>query len=302
MLNPRHAIFAASTVLACAVALTGCVNNVKSSNGSSPSSSNAKPMTIDAGAAALLPESVKSAGTLVVGINLPYPPNEYKDPSGTMVGWEVEFFNGVAATLGLQPVYKEAEFSNIIPSVKLGQYDVGMSSLTDTRERQAQVSFVDYYRAGSQWASPAGKSVDPDNACGLTVAVVIGTTQQTDDLPLKSKACVAAGKKAITMLSIESQDVVNQSVILGQADAFDADSPVTQYAVHQSHGKLQLAGEIYGAAPYGLAISNTNTALQRATQKAIQAMLSNGSYQKILTNWGVQAGAVTTATIDGAQS
>ena len=137
-----------------------------------------------------------------------------------------------------------------------------MSSFTDNKTREAQVDFVNYYNAGIQWAAPAGKTVDPDNACGLKVAVQTATTEDTDDLPAKSKACTAAGKKPITMLKIDSQDAVNQAVILGKADAFDADSPITQYAVKQSSGKLPLSGDIYGAAPYGLAVAKNGGTLQ----------------------------------------
>jgi polar amino acid transport system substrate-binding protein len=113
-----------------------------------------------------------------------------------------------------------------------------MSSFTDNKTREAQVDFVNYYSAGNQWAAPAGKTVDPNNACGLKVAVQTATTEDTDDIPAKNKACLAAGKKPITKIRIDSQDAVNQAVILGQADAFDADSPITQYAVKQSKGKL----------------------------------------------------------------
>jgi polar amino acid transport system substrate-binding protein len=286
-----------------ALALSGCVNNTKNNNAGTPTSST----TVSAigkndAAAALLPDSVKSSGKLNVGINVPYQPNEYKDPSGKIIGWEVDFLDGVAKVLGVSANYQESGFDTIIPSVKGAKFDLGMSSFTDNKEREAQVNFINYYTAGIQWAAPAGKTVDPDNACGLTVAVQTGTTEQTDDLPQKSAACTKAGKKAITILKIDSQDQVNQTVILGKADAFDADSPITQYAVKQSNGKLQLAGDIYGAAPYGLAVAKTNTGLQQALQKAIQSMMDDGTYKQILSKWGVESGAISQATINGASS
>lgn len=294
----------AAVITAGALALTGCVNNSKNNSaGSAPTNS----QTVGAiskndAAIALLPASVKSAGKLNVGINLPYQPNEYKDPSGKIIGWEVDFLDGVAKTLGLTTTYVESNFDTIIPSVKGAKFDVGMSSFTDNKTREAQVNFVNYYTAGIQWAAPAGKTVDPDNACGLTVAVQTGTTEQTDDLPQKSTACTKAGKKAIKILKIDSQDQVNQTVILGKADAFDADSPITQYAVKQSKGKLQLAGAIFGAAPYGLAVAKNNSGLEQALQKAIQAMMDDGTYKQILSKWGVETGAISQATINGASS
>jgi polar amino acid transport system substrate-binding protein len=300
----RSALIALSAATAGALALTGCVNNAKSNNnaGTPTGTGTVGAISQNTAAIALLPAAVKSSGKLRVGINVPYQPNEYKDPSGKIVGWEVDFLDGVAKELGLTTSYEESGFDNIIPSVKGDKFDLGMSSFTDNKEREQQVDFVNYYTAGMQWAAPAGKTVDPSNACGLTVAVQTGTTEQTDDLPAKSADCTKAGKKAITILKIDSQDQVNQTVILGKADAFDADSPITEYAVKQSGGKLQLAGDIYGAAPYGLALAKNNTGLEQALQKAIQGMMDDGTYKQILSKWGVESGAISQATINGASS
>ncbi|MEO9237907.1 MAG: ABC transporter substrate-binding protein [Jatrophihabitantaceae bacterium] len=281
--------------------MTGCASNKPKSAGPS-STVSVSAVNKDQALADLVPAAIKSSGKLVVGINVPYAPNEYKDPSGKIIGWEPEFLDAVAKKLGLTASYQEASFDNIIPSVKGAKYNVGMSSFTDNKTREAQVDFVNYYSAGNQWAAPAGKTVDPNNACGLKVAVQSETTEDTDDIPAKSKACTAAGKKPITKIRIDSQDAVNQAVILGQADAFDADSPITEYAVKQSGGKLVLAGDIYGAAPYGLAVAKDDSGLKDALQKAIQSMIDDGTYKQILDKWGVTAGAITQATVNGAQS
>jgi len=299
----RSALVAVSAAAAGLLALTGCVNNSKSNNSTTPTNSGTVgALNKNDAAIALLPAAIKSSGKLRVGINVPYQPNEYKDPSGKIIGWEVDFLDGVAKELGLTTTYLESDFATIIPSVKGDKFDVGMSSFTDNKEREQQVDFINYYTAGIQWASPAGKTVDPNNACGLIVAVQTGTTEQNDDLPAKSKDCTKAGKKPITILKIDSQDQVNQEVILGKADAFDADSPITEYAAKQSNGKLQLAGEIYGAAPYGLAVAKNNSGLEQALQKAIQGMMDDGTYKQILSKWGVESGAISQATINGASS
>ena len=93
--------------------------------------------------AATVPEDVRSSGKLVVGVNIPYPPNEFKDPEGEIVGFDVDLMNAVAAVLGLTVDYRESDFAKIIPSIDGGTYNVGMSSFTDTKEREKQVDFVD---------------------------------------------------------------------------------------------------------------------------------------------------------------
>ncbi|MEO7260971.1 MAG: ABC transporter substrate-binding protein [Jatrophihabitantaceae bacterium] len=297
----RSIVVFAGLAAAGSLAVAGCAKNEPKSS-SPTTSATVGAISKDQAAADLLPAAIKSSGKLITGINVPYAPNEYKDPSGKIVGWEVDLLNAIAAKLGVTAELQESDFDNIIPSVKGAKFNIGMSSFTDNKTREAQVDFVNYYSAGIQWAAPAGKTVDADNACGLKVAAQTGTTEETDDLPAKSKACTAAGKKAITIIKIDSQDAVNQAVILGQADAFAADSPITQYAVKQSNGKLTLAGEIYGAAPYGFAVAKDAGTLKQALQKALQSMIDDGTYKQVLDKWGVGAGGIPQATVNGAQS
>lgn len=282
--------------IAAALALTGCVNNDAPSSTSGAVASGGK----DASLAKLLPADIAASGVIQVGVDATYAPNEYKDANGNAVGWDIDLFNAVAKKLGVKAVYNIAGFDSIIPKITGGKYDVGVSSFTDNTDRQKQVNFVDYYSAGILWASPTGKTVDPDNACGLKVAVETGTVEQTDDIPGKSKACTDAGKPAIQILQFDGQDQATNAVILGQADAMSADSPITDYAIAQSKGKLQAAGKSFEVAPYGIAVAK-NSKLDVAIQKTMQALVDDGTYTKILAKWGVTDGAISTITINAAK-
>ncbi|KQR54940.1 ABC transporter substrate-binding protein [Leifsonia sp. Leaf336] len=281
-----------------ALALSGCVDNSTPSSSGSASSA-AFDVKKDATLANSVPSKIKSAGTLNVGMDDTYPPNEYKDDNGNPVGWEVDFTNAIGAKLGLKINYAIAKFDNIIPSVTGGKDDFGMSSFTDTVEREKQVDFVNYYNAGILWASAKGKTVVPDNACGMKVAVQSTTYEDTDEVPAKSKACTDAGKPAIQALRYDNQDDATNAVILGKADALSADSPVTLYAISKSNGKLQEAGKTFDVAPYGIPVAK-NSDLTPVLQKTIQALIDDGTYKKILDKWGVADGSVTTADINAA--
>ncbi|MEI2643232.1 MAG: ABC transporter substrate-binding protein [Candidatus Nanopelagicales bacterium] len=278
--------------------LTGCVNN---ESDSTPSATATGAAVVDEAARALLPADVRDSGTLVIGTNLTYAPDEFKNPDGTPTGWGIDLVTAMSQRLGLKPDLRDSQFDNIIPGVKGGKYDVGWASFTDTLERQASVDFVDYYNAGIQWATRAGETVDPDNACGLTIAVGTGTYQETDELPAKSKACEEAGKPPLKLLKLDTQGDITNAVVLGRADAMSADSPVTQYAVSQTDGKLVLAGDIFDAAPFGMATAKDGE-MTKALQAAMQSMMDDGTYEAILKQWGVEAGAVDTATINGGTS
>ncbi len=251
--------------------------------------------------AAKLPDDIKQAGKLVVGVNIPYQPNEYKDASGKIVGFDVDLMNAVTAVLGIDAEYVESAFEKIIPAIQAGTYDVGMSSITDSQEREKQVDFTTYFSAGIQWAQQTGKSIDPDNACGLRVAVQATTVEHTDEVPAKSDKCVSEGKAPITIKAFDEQSAATNALVQGQVDAMSADSPVTAYAVKQSGGKIELAGPVFDSAPYGYAVEK-GSSLAVALQAAVNHLIENGQYKQITENWGVQEGAITESVINGAVS
>ena len=281
---------------AAALLLSGCVDNSTPSTDGSTDTATVAP---DSAAVALLPADIKSSGTLRIGTDAAYPPNEFKDDAGKPVGWGIELANAIAGKLGLTPKYQIADFDNIIPSITGGTVDIGESSFTDNLEREKQVDFVNYFNAGILWAAPAGTAVDPNDACGLTVAVQSNTVQDTDELPAKNAACSAAGKPAIEVLPYTSQDEATNAVVLGKADALSADSPVALYAISKTEGKLEAAGESFDVAPYGIVV-NKDSELTKAVQAALQSMVDDGSYAKILYAWGVTDGGLDTITINAA--
>lgn len=289
-----------AVLAAAALLLTGCVNNSVPTPAESGGSSAAAVAKDDA-AAKMLPADIVSSGKLVLGTDATYAPNEFKDANGKPIGWEIELADAMAAKLGLTTEYQLAKFDNIIPSITGGKYDVGLSSFFDTKERQKQVDMVDYFTAGIQWAAPAGKTVDPDNACGLKVAVQNGTTEALDDGPAKSQACVDAGKAPIQLLGYDAQDDATAAVALGRADALSADSPVTQYAVSKSSGKLELAGDVYSVFLYGMPIAKDRGTLGKALAAALASLVDDGTYKAILSKWSVEKGSLDKITINGAK-
>lgn len=280
---------------AAALALTGCTNTEGGNDGGTDVSG----VGVDDAAVALLPAAVKDSGVLRIGTDAEYPPNEYKDANGNPVGWGVDLADAISAKLGLEPKWEILGFDSIIPRIQEGALDMGSSSFTDTLERQKSVDFVNFLNAGSQWVGQAGSDVDPDDACGLTIAVQATTVQETDELPAKSEACVAAGKDPIDVLKFDGQPEVTQAVVDGRAAAFSADLPVSVDAVAQLDGKLETVGEMFDAAPYGFA-TQKDSDMTKAVQAALQSLMDDGTYLEILTSAGFESGALTEATINAA--
>ena len=240
-----------------------------------------------------LPQKIKDSGTITVGTDASYAPNEFLDPDGkTVVGMDVDLFNAVAAKLGVTVDWQPSSFDSIIVGVQSGKYDMGISSFTINDKRKEQVNMVSYFSAGTQWATQPGnpKKVDIDNACGKNIAVQNATTQQEDDLPVKQKAC---GSDKIKILPCDGQDQATAAVATGRADAMLADSPVIAYAVKTSEGKLEALGDIYDAAPYGYVIKKDETEFAQVVADALKEIKSEGQYDAALKKWGVEAGAIS---------
>jgi polar amino acid transport system substrate-binding protein len=278
--------------------MTGCGTNSESSGPDCVPE--VKPAKVEA-IANLLPDKVKQAGKLVVGVDATYQPNEYKDKDGNVIGFDVDLLNSVAAVLGVKLDCRVSAFDKIIPSIQGGTYDMGMSSFTDNKQREQQVDFVDYFEAGTLWAQRPGAPIDPNNACGNKVAVQTATIEDTDELPAKNDACLKAGRPAIDIVKFDGQDAVTNAVVLGQADAMTADYPISAYAIKNSGGKLEAAGEQFDSAPYGWAIAK-GSPLAQALLKALEQVIQTGEYKQVLTKWGVEAGAIQKPVINGAVS
>ncbi|MDH6193899.1 polar amino acid transport system substrate-binding protein [Mycobacterium frederiksbergense] len=281
-----------------ALALSGCASGTEGGGKSAENTTAVSAEKVDS-IAETVPAPIRESGKLIVGVNIPYAPNEFKDPSGKIVGFDVDLMNAVAATLGLTADFREADFAKIIPSIQGGTYNLGMSSFTDTKEREKSVDFVNYFNAGIQWTQRPDAPVDPTNACGKKVAVQATTVEETDELPAKSKACTDAGKPAIAIMPFDGQDAAANAVVLGQADAMSADSPVTSYAIKQSKGKLEPAGEIFDSAPYGWPVAK-GSPLAQSLQQALDHLIETGAYKQIAANWGVESGMINKATVNGA--
>ena len=274
------------------------------SGGGSGTTPPAAPSNAVSSIAAQVPASIKSKGTLIVAADATYAPNEFIASDGhTVVGMDADLAQALGQVMGLKVNVVNATFDTIIPGLASGKYDLGMSSFTDTKARQQTVDFVTYFVAGTSFyvKSSGGPNITSlADLCGHKVAMEKGTTQQAD-AQAQSGKCTAAGKPAVSVEIFNDQNAVNLALSSGRAEVAMADSPVAEFQVKQSSGTFKLTGQPYGTAPYGIAIPKNN-GMAKPVLAAMKALMADGTYTKILTKWGIQAGAITNPVINGATS
>jgi polar amino acid transport system substrate-binding protein len=286
------------------LAIAGCGSSSSTTTTSTTPATTAASTGTVAAIAAKVPAAVKSKGTLVVGTEAQYAPNEFLASDGhTIIGMDPDLVTALAETMGLKAKFNDAQFEAIIPGIQAGRYDLGASSFTDTKEREKKVDFVTYYNAGISFYAKTGTNPGVESLkdiCGKTVGVEKGTVEQ-EESEAQSKTCTKEGKKAVTVLSFPGQNQVNLAIASGRAAVGLADSPVVAYQIKQNKGQFTLVGKTYAFAPYGLAVPK-NSGLAQPMLEALKQLMSTGKYKEILEKWGIQEGAITDPKINGAIS
>lgn len=295
-LRTKTARIAALALLGAAL-LTGCGSSDKGSDAPAKADSTA-PLYKD------LPADIQKAGTIVVGSDIAYAPMEYYDTDGTTVlGFDKELTDLMAKQLGVTFTWENAVFDTLIPALDSGRIDVAISGMSDTAERQQKIDFVDYYQAGAMLLVKKGNPegiTDMASLCGKKVAVQRGTTQE-GYAQEQSAACEADGKPAIDLLSFDRETEAMLQVKNGRAASGMQDYPVATYNARTSGGgnDFEVVGDQIQAGPLGIGVNKDDAQLRDALQKALQAVIDDGSYQKLIEKYQTPLGAVTSATING---
>lgn len=272
-----------------------------------------KPIDVDVAAdtalAGRLPAAIKADGKIVVATDASYAPNEYTlEGSDEIIGMDVDLGKAIGKVLGTEVEFVNASFDGILAGIQAGRYELGMSSFTDTKEREQTVDFVTYLEAGT---STMVRKCNPkdiqsvEDLCGKKVGAENGTTQldqltKPDAEGSVVKACEDAGKEAPVAQGFPKQTDVNAALQANRIDAYMADSPVVDYAVKKTGNAFEKAGDDTDTAPYGIAVPKAGGTMKDAVQAAVQKLIDDGSYQKILDNWGVGDGAIDQAKVNGA--
>jgi polar amino acid transport system substrate-binding protein len=254
--------------------------------------------------AALVPAEVRGRGTLTVGTDATYAPMEYMDNDGkTIIGMEPDLGVAIGNVLGLKVQHVNGTFDTLIPGLSSGKYDIAMSSMNDTRAREEKLDFVTLWQAGSSFVtkSAQGPSVKSlTDLCGLKVAVLSGSVQQ-GDVAKQATACVAAGSAKPVTLVFSDQNKTFLALSSGRAEVVVAGGVGNAYAVTKSEGNFIISGPSYDEVKTGIAVPK-GTSMAKAVQGAVNELIANGEYTKILAKWGGSGLKITKSEINVASS
>ncbi|MFE5829451.1 ABC transporter substrate-binding protein [Streptomyces sp. NPDC056488] len=259
----------------------------------------------------LLPDAIRKAGKVRVATDVPYPPFEMyvKEGETALTGLDYDLGQALGGKLGVTFAFAPQKFDGIVPAIQAGKFDAAMSAITDNKERQQVVDFVDYSQSGSGIlvgdGNPSGIE-NLDDLCGLKVAVQTATNQ-LDLLKSHQDACAKAGKGRIDIQTFPKDSDAQLALRSGKAVAQVLTKPAAGWVAKTADaGKAfdlvedPTAPGGYNASPNGIAISKQLPELTEAVQKALQALIDDGTLVKIYNKYGVASIAVKEATRNAA--
>ncbi len=252
-----------------------------------------------------LPDSVAKTKTVKVAVNAIYPPMEYKDPdSGELVGFDIDLGNAIAKQLGVKLDWQESAFEQLLPSLATGRVDMVLSGVSDVPGRRDTADFLDYLNSGAQFyvlTSAHGNEIrQPMDLCAKPAGTGGSTSFPADTAAWSAKNC--AGKAAINVVGTEDTSAARMQLKQGRIVAGVQGSETLPYAMKLEPNTYKPIGEPFAASPEGIAFAKSNAKLRDAVHGALDKLMADGTYSKIVAKWGLQSSAVRQVTMNGSTS
>jgi polar amino acid transport system substrate-binding protein len=256
-------------------------------------------------AAIPLPDAIRAAGVVRIGIEATYPPMAYKDPAtNERRGFNVDLVTEIAKILGLRIQWEEMAFAQLIPALTTNRIDFSGSSMTDLPSRRERLSFVDYVSTGPQifaLTAQAGDLNQPTDLCGKAISTP-RTTAYFPTLQAWSQAnCVAQGRPAINVVGSEGATATRTDLRQNRVQAAVLGAEYVVYLSQQEQGVFKRIGTPIGRNMSGLAFPKESTVLRDAVAAALNRLIADGTYMTLLKKHGLEAQALERAEIDAGQ-
>lgn len=279
-----------------AVLLAGCAGQATESRASATAPDpNAIPTevietTVDQDLADRLPDGL--SGELNFGMNLTTPPSRFIDENGEPVGYVVDLAKLLAQKLGLTAELNDVPFDQIVPGLAAGRYDLTITGMGRTPEREQQLDMIEYMYGSGGVGVPAGNpdGVDPSDTttlCGLHLGALSGSFQELNQVPGIEEACAAGGLEAPEYTSFASNNEAILALGSRRIDAVLASGAVTAYAKARQP-------EVFDTLVLDGTWSHENIGLPKGSKltpivaEAFQMLMDEGTYGKVLAKWGVE--------------
>ncbi len=209
-------------------------------------------------------------------------PYSFKDPGDPdkVIGFESEIIEAIAAKIGMQARFTQNNWEGLIEGLKRHDYDIVINGLEITSDRQTVVTFSKpYYLTYQRLTVRAGNTTITklEHTQGKRVGTLAGTLAQRilneQSFPLE------------TVTYNEEVHLFND-LMLGRIDAVLMDEPVTLYYA-KPNPELKMVGAPIGRMEYGIALRPEDRELAGKVNRALDALIADGTLRAILERWNL---------------
>jgi glutamate transport system substrate-binding protein len=221
---------------------------------------------------------IQEAGEINLGVKYDVPPFGFNNPeSGEVEGFDVDLGKYIAARLGVEPVFREANSDNRIPLLVDGTIDLILSTMTITQERDLEIDYSEpYYVANGDVLVPEGSDIASlEDLAGNTVCTAIGSTYQTtikEEVPDADLRLVDGYSECLELIQT------------GAVDAVSTDNVILTGMVIQDD-TLQLLNLDYTEEPYGVGIPDGDTEMKEFVDESVAQFIEDGTWQETYDEW-----------------
>jgi polar amino acid transport system substrate-binding protein len=226
-----------------------------------------------------------SAGKLTMSMNPTIPPLQFINDKGELQGMRVELGAEIAKRLCLTPEWVRVEFSAMIPGLQGGRWDVINTGIFFTEERAKLMKMIPYENQAISISVPNGNPQgikDVKDLSGRSVGVELGGYEERQ-LRKISEDLVKAGGKAIDIRTFNNFGECFQALRAGQLQGVVAIDASAKF--YQDRGDFTRAMFGLNGSPAALAMKNDD--LAKAVGQALTEMKADGSYDALLTRYGL---------------
>jgi polar amino acid transport system substrate-binding protein len=230
-----------------------------------------------------------------------YPPYGLETKDGKPGGAYTALSDALAKELGLNVTNKVDDFENMLVGVQSGKYPWVIAAEVTT-ERLANFDFVylhDVFAEFGELKSGPNLANSDTALCGYRIGALAGSTQVAA-LDAISKQCQATGAKAITVNSYADGASGLLALKSGQINLLCEDSVTLSDAV-KSDATLKITGPTVTRNKAGIVLAKGSAAAQ-VIAAAVNKLIANGTYNKIMTSFGLQAQEITKSVVNPAPS
>ncbi len=228
-------------------------------------------------------ESILKRGQLRVGFEAGYMPFEMTNKKGRFVGFDIDMAKEMAKAMGVKFVPVNTAWDGIIPSLITDKFDIIMSGMTITQERNLKINFANPYIIVGQTIlinkKDKGKikSYKDLNNPKYIVTSKLGTTGEQAVQRLIPKC---------TYKSFETEPEAALEVVNGKADAFVYDLPYcVVFMAQQGAGKLVFLDKPFTFEPLAWAIRKGDPDFMNWLNNFLNQIKNDGRYDRIYNKW-----------------